>query len=343
VNKFQGMLFFQWLNLKVNKQELISKQVKANTILLLTASIWGFTFVVQRASMEHVGPYLFNALRFMLGTLALVPIRLYFKNRMPRFKHTPLSTTLKCGFFAGIVIFAGASFQQVGLMTTTAGKSGFITGLYVIIVPMIGIFLGNYSEPNTWIGAMFSTIGLYFLCMTESLTISWGDTLTLFCAVCFALHVVLISIFSQKNDPILLSMVQFAVCAILSLIVAVSIEPMNVDKILIAGPGICFCGFFSVGIGYTLQVVGQLNANPTHAAIILCLEGVFAALCGWLFLNEQMSSKAMLGAGLMFSGMIISHFKFRRTHFRFTLLYLIVYKFINSLFLMNYYLTLPNA
>ena len=289
-----------------------TKQFKANVILLFTAFIWGFTFVVQRASMLHVGPYLFNALRFMLGTLSLIPVYFFLKNRTKRFKHTPFQSTLRCGLFAGIAIFAGASFQQVGLVTTTAGKSGFITGLYVIIVPMIGIVLGNYSGLNTWIGAVCSAIGLYFLCMTESLTISFGDTLTLLCAVCFAIHVVMISLFTQKNDPILLSMIQFAVCAILSLIVAVCIEPIQIDGILQAGLAICFCGFFSVGVGYTLQVVGQFNANPTHAAIILCLEGVFAAICGWLFLNEQMTSRSILGAVLMVSGMIISHIEFRQ-------------------------------
>jgi drug/metabolite transporter (DMT)-like permease len=287
-----------------------SKQIKANIILLLTAFIWGFTFVAQRASMLHVGPYLFNALRFTLGTLSLIPIWFFLKNRMERFKHTPLRTTLICGLFAGIAIFAGSSFQQVGLVTTTAGKSGFITGLYVIIVPVIGMLWGNYSGLNTWLGAFFSAIGLYFLCMTESLTISWGDTLTLFCAVCFAFHVILIAIFSQKNDPILLSMFQFAVCACLSLTVALCIEPFQIDGILNAGPAICFCGFFSVGVGYTLQVVGQLNANPTHAAIILCLEGVFAAICGWLFLEEQMTSRSISGAILMVLGMIISHINF---------------------------------
>ena len=289
-----------------------SKQIKANVILLLTAFIWGFTFVAQRASMLHVGPYLFNALRFMLGTLSLIPVYFFLKNRMTRFKQTPLRSTLVSGLIVGISIFAGSSFQQVGLVTTTAGKSGFITGLYVIIVPIIGILFGSYSGLNTWIGALLSAVGLYFLCMTESLTISWGDTLTLLCAVCFAIHVILISIFSKKNDPILLSMIQFGVCAILSLTVAMCVETIQIDGILNAGPAICFCGLFSVGVGYTLQVIGQLNANPTHAAIILCLEGVFAAICGWLFLDEQMTSRSILGAGLMLFGMIISHINFRR-------------------------------
>jgi len=291
---------------------LQSKQIKANAILLLTALIWGFTFVAQRASMLHVGPYLFNALRFMLGTLSLIPVYFVLKNRMTRFQNTPLRTTIRSGVFAGFAIFAGASFQQVGLVTTTAGKSGFITGLYVIIVPFIGFFLGSSSGLNTWIGAVFSAVGLYFLCMTESLVISIGDTLTLLCAVCFAIHVIMISAFSQKNNPILLSMVQFAVCSILSLMFAVCIEPIQIDGILHVGLAICFCGFISVGIGYTLQVVGQLEAHPSHAAIILCLEGVFAAICGWLFLNEQMSSRSILGGGLMFLGMIISHINFSR-------------------------------
>lgn len=284
-----------------------TKHIKANVILLLTAFIWGFTFVAQRASMLHVGPYLFNALRFMLGFLSLIPIWFLLRKRMTRFKHTPLSSTLICGFFAGVAIFTGASFQQVGLLTTTAGKSGFITGLYVIIVPIIGIFWGNFSGVNTWMGAVLSAIGLYYLCMTETLAISLGDTLTLLCAVCFAIHVILISVFSQKNDPILLSMIQFAICSIFSFVFAAFTETIQIEGILKAGPAICFCGCFSVGVGYTLQVIGQLNANPTHAAIILCLEGVFAAIGGWLFLEEQMTSRSILGAALMFSGMIVSH------------------------------------
>jgi len=274
-------------------------------ILLFTAIIWGYTFVVQRASMLHVGPYLFNALRFMLGSLSLIPVWFLFRNRMTRFRHTPLRSTFVCGLFAGLAIFTGASLQQVGLLTTTAGKSGFITGLYVIIVPVIGIFWGSYPGLRTWIGAVFSATGLYFLCMTELLTISWGDTLTLLCAVCFAIHVIMISAFTQKNDPILLSMIQFAICSFLSFIIAAFTEPIKIAGILKAGTAICFCGCFSVGVGYTLQVIGQRNANPTHAAIILCSEGVFAALSGWLFLDEQMTSRSILGAALMFIGMII--------------------------------------
>jgi len=279
---------------------------RSNAILLLTAFIWGSAFVAQRSSINHIGPYLFNAMRFSLGSISLIPVWLILKKRTDSHPKNNLRATLYYGFLAGAAIFLGASFQQVGLMTTTAGKSGFITGLYVVIVPLINMLWGVYSGFNTWVGAIFSAIGLYFLCMTESLILSTGDFLTLLCAFFFAFHVIMISSFSRKTDPILLSMIQFAVCAILSFIIAIISETIQMESIRRTALAICYCGFISVGIGYTLQVVGQKDANPDHAAIILCLEGVFAAICGWIILYEQMSSRAIFGAALMLSGMIIS-------------------------------------
>ena len=287
-----------------------SRTLKADGLLLLTAVIWGFAFVAQRLGMEHVGPFGFNGVRFALGCLVLLPP--LFRNGLHHDtpssrKVEPFSSaSLGGGLLAGLVLFCGASFQQVALVYTTAGKAGFITGLYVILVPVIGIALGHRTHAGTWIGTFLAAVGLYLLSVTEQFTFAPGDLLVLVGAFFWAGHVLIIGWLSPRQDPLKLAFVQYATCAALSLLVSAGIEPNAVDGYLSAAIPILYGGILSVGVAYTLQVVAQKHANPAHAAIILSLEAVFAALGGWIILGETLTPRGLLGCTLMFAGMLAS-------------------------------------
>jgi drug/metabolite transporter (DMT)-like permease len=284
------------------------KALRADILLLLTSCIWGFAFVAQRTGMEYVGPFTFNGIRFVLGSLSLLPLIFFLKRKAARAR-TASTVTPKRLFLsslaAGVCLFIAASLQQVGIIYTTAGHSGFITGLYVVLVPIAGIFLGRKTGFPTWIGAAFTLTGLYFLSAAGNLdSINPGDIITAVSAAFWTLHVLLIDALVRKTDPLQLSSGQFACCGILSLVVAFfteSFEPVSVLNGIIP---ILYGGLCSVGIAYTLQVVAQQDAPPAHASIILCLEGVFAAAGGVLILSEPLGRWTLLGFILMFCGML---------------------------------------
>ena len=275
--------------------------LRSNILLLITAAIWGFAFVFQRTGMEHVGPFTFNAARFALGTLSLLPVWWWLNSRSTE---KPSSNVFYYGSVAGIFLFCGSTFQQVGIQYTTAGKAGFITGLYIVIVPIIALFFGQYTRKETWIGGALALIGLYLLSVTDDLRLEYGDTLVLIGSFFWAGHVLIIAKYSPKVSAISLSVIQFAVCALLSFAVALATETIETTSIIQAGEAILFTGLLSVGVAYTLQVVAQQNVHPAHAAIILSLEALFAAIGGWLLLNEILSVKALTGCGLMLTGIL---------------------------------------
>lgn len=289
---------------------LHTETLRSNLLLLLTSIIWGLAFVAQRVGMAHVGPFTFNGIRFALGAASLIPLALIMSRMQPAAIHSRSSAGRKelmaAGVLTGIALFCGASLQQVGLVYTTAGKAGFITGLYVVIVPLIGIFSHVKTKSWTWVGAVLAALGLYLLCVTEDFSIAWGDFLELVGAFFWAGHVLMIARFSPRMDPVLLSIFQFFTCSLLSLLTAMGFETIRLDGILQAGIPILYGGLCSVGIAYTLQVVAQKNAHPAHAAIILSLESAFAALGGWLMLDETLSLRGLTGCGLMLSAMMIS-------------------------------------
>ena len=293
--------------------------LKADLLLLVTAAIWGLAFVAQRVGMDYVGPYTYNALRFALGSLSLLPL-IYVNTRKERIDKPQIPrgngrAILVGGLIAGLALFAGSSFQQVGLVYTTAGNAGFITGLYVIMVPLLGLLWKQRPALGTWLGGILATSGLYFLSVTEGLTLAPGDFLVLISAFFWSVHVLVIGWLSPKMDSLKLSSVQFAVCSLLSLAVALSIETLEWSSILDAAVPILYGGLFSVGIAYTLQVVAQRHAHPAHSAILLSLEGSFAAFGGWLLLGEVLSPRGLLGCGLMLGGMLLSelsNYLFRR-------------------------------
>lgn len=281
------------------------QSIQADLLLLLVALIWGFGFVAQRVGMEHIGPYAFNGIRFLLGGLCLVPLALG-RNTVALVDKTRRIPLHKAGALAGIVLFIAATLQQVGLQYTTAGKAGFITGLYVVLVPMIGLALRQRTTAGTWIGAVSAAAGLYLLSVNEEFRIEPGDLLELIGAVFWAGHVLVLAYLSPRTAPVRLAMVQFFVCGALSLLVGIVLETITLQAIVEATVPILYGGVCSVGAGYTLQVVVQRKAHPSHAAILLSLESPFAALGGWLLLDEILSGRALLGCTLMLAGMLAS-------------------------------------
>ena len=281
-----------------------NKIYQADLMLLLTAAIWGSAFVAQRVGMNHVGPLTFNGIRFALGALVLVPLMGWRNGRIPKSEGTPLSLVYG-GLIAGVVLFAGATLQQIGLVYTTAGKAGFITGLYVIFVPILGYFMGLRLGLAGWAGAGLAAAGLYLLSVTESFTLAPGDFWVLIGAFFWAVHVLVLSRLSPKLDTIKLAGAQFTVCAFLSLIGAGLTETLTMEGLKGAAIPILYGGILSVGTAYTLQVVAQKDAPAIHAAIILSLEAVFSAIFGWLILGEVMNNRGITGCVLMLSGMLI--------------------------------------
>jgi len=283
--------------------------MKSNLLLLLTAVIWGFAFVAQRAGMEYLGPFTFNTARFTLGSLSLIPLLLINKKRkFAKEKFLPLKDKklLFGGLAAGTVLFLGAAFQQGGLVYTDAGKAGFITGFYVILVPILGLFIKQKTSLLTWLGATVAIVGLFFLSVNETFDVNIGDILVFIGAFFWAIQILVIGYYSTRVDPFQLAFSQFVVCAVLSFVVALLTETIIIQSILYAYLPILYAGLFSVGIAFTIQVVAQREAHPANAAIIMSLEAVFAVLGGWMILNESIPMRGFLGCLLMLIGMIVS-------------------------------------
>lgn len=289
-----------------------NKALQADGILLLVAVIWGFAFVAQIKGMDHMAPFFFNGIRFLLGGLSLLPVYYFLNKRRPDNPAHEKHLSKIWGPVLGIILFFASSMQQIGLQYTTAGNSGFITGLYIIIVPVMGILLGQSTRPNTWAGGLIALIGLYFLTVSKEMTLNPGDMITIGTSVLYAIQIIILSRVARRINPIELSVIQFFVCGISSLLVAYVLEPMSFNAISNSIVSLLYAGILSTGVGFTIQVIGQRDAIASHAAIILGLEAVFAVLGGWLILNEQLGIKGLVGCGLMLLGMIISRLQFGR-------------------------------
>ncbi len=284
---------------------------KSDLILFLVAFIWGVAFVAQRSGMEHVGPFTFNGLRFLLASITLLPFLIFSEKESDKgkgqSKQKEKSQLIKFGFISSFFLFAGISFQQVGLVYTTAGKAGFITGLYVVIIPVVGfIFKLHKTSIYTWTGAILAAVGMYFLSVTSQFTIGFGDFLVLICSFCFAGHVLVIARFANNHKAIHLSFIQSIIVSIVSMTIAFTFEDVNIKGILNAALPIFYGGFFSSAIAYSLQIYAQKKSHPAHASIIMSFETVFAAIAGWIILNEILSSRALVGCGLILVGILIS-------------------------------------
>lgn len=293
-------------------------QLRNSLLLLLTATIWGTAFVAQSVGMEYVEAFTFTFARSIVGGLVLIPCiwflhrcRASETNQILSIGESKKTLITKTEWFGGIccglALCVASNFQQIGIAHTTVGKAGFITALYVVIVPIIGLFFRKRVSIIIWFCVVLSVIGLYLLCMTEgSFSLGYGDFLVLICAILFSIHIMVIDYFSPKGDGVIISCIQFFVCGIVSGIVMLFVETPTMTNILAAKMPILYAGVLSSGVAYTLQIVGQKNVNPTVASLILCLESVVSALAGWLILHEALSMRELVGCVLMFIAIVLA-------------------------------------
>ncbi len=277
----------------------------ADGLLLVTAMIWGFAFAAQRSGMRDMGPFAYSAARFALGTLSLLPLLALRKRPRPASRR-PLPARAAWTALAGLVLFLGVNFQQLGLVRTTAANAGFITTLYVILVPLAGLFLGRSPGARAWAGAGLAVAGLYVLGFQEGFTMAPGDLLELVGALFWTIHILLINRLVTRMDALEIAVGQVVTCSVLSLAVALVREPAPFRGLVPAAIPILVGGLLSIGVAYTLQIVAQKTAHPAHASIILSMEALFAGIGGVLFLREPLTGRLVSGGLLMLAGMALS-------------------------------------
>lgn len=279
---------------------------KSTILLFLTAIIWGFAFVAQRVGAEFVGAFTFNGVRFMLGACSLIPVILLFEREKIDLKL--LKNNVLPGILAGVVLFIASTLQQYGVeITQSAGKAGFLTGLYTVLVPLIRFVMGKKTSVLTFIGAVFAVTGLFFLCMTgDEISFGLGDVVLIVGAFFWAGHILVVDKFVHTTSPLKFSLIQFVICGILSLIFAFILEDIEFSAIKSAGIPILYGGIMSVGVAYTCQILGQKESDPTFASIVFSTESVFSAIGGALLLNEIMSGRGYFGCVLIFIGIVLS-------------------------------------
>ncbi|WP_287991041.1 DMT family transporter [Ruminococcus sp.] len=281
------------------------KNLKGSIMLIITALIWGTAFVAQSKGMDYIGPFTYNALRTLLGGIVLIPVIALFRRSKSTQKNTPSKTTVKGGILCGTVLFAASSLQQAGISMTTAGKAGFVTALYIIIVPVLGLFLGKRPRPVIWICAAGALAGFYLLCIKEDFAVSGGDLLVLAGAVFFAVHIMVIDKFNDMGaDGMVMACLQFFTAGTIMLICMFIFEKPVLSSISDAKLTILYTGIMSCGVAYTLQILGQRQTEPARATMLMSLESVFAALSGWVILNEKLSPREICGCALVFSAVL---------------------------------------
>lgn len=304
----------------------MKKEFRNSLLLLLTALIWGIAFVAQREGGAEAGPYTFNCIRSLIGAIVLLPVIKLPGHRTSEQKSRTTTDRKQLwlgGISCGIILFVASTFQQLGMYYgTTAGKAGFLTTCYILIVPILGLFLGKKCRWNIWVSVMIAVIGLYFLCMTDEFTIQFSDGLLLLCAVSFSVHILVIDHFSPLVDGVKLSCIQFFVCGVLGLIPMIGVDMQH--SALGAGMvlealgtwdawlPILYAGILSCGVGYTLQVIGQEGINPAVASLLLSLESVFSVLAGMVILHETMSGRELLGCVLVFAAVLFARQSFEK-------------------------------
>lgn len=281
--------------------------LKSSLLLFLAAFIWGVAFVAQSVGMDYMGPLTFNGARFLMGSLVLLPFVLIKRKQNKRAGKAPasLKTTIIGGVCCGLALCSAALFQQYGIMYTTVGKAGFITTLYIILVPFFGIFLRKKIQRKVWIGAVIAAAGMYLLCMSERLALSRGDTLVFICAILFSVHILVIDYFSPMADGVELSCIQFLTAGIIGSMGAILFEQPTLQCLIDGIIPLAYAGILSSGVAYTLQVIGQKDMDPTVASLILSMESVFSALAGWMILHQKLSGRELFGCVLVFMAVIL--------------------------------------
>ncbi|MDE5598342.1 MAG: DMT family transporter [Lachnospiraceae bacterium] len=285
--------------------------IRQSCLLFLTALIWGVAFVAQSAGMDYVQPFTFNAVRCMIGGIVLIPcigiLKLYKKEPVRQGEQKVQQKILyKGGVICGILLFIASNLQQFGIQYTTVGKAGFLTALYIIIVPFLGIFLHRRVGKKVWLGVVLALCGLYLLCIKEEFKLAIGDALMIMCAFAFSFHIMVIDRFSPKVESVKMSCIQFFVCGILSAVCMFIFEQPQISQILAAWQPILYAGVMSCGVAYTLQIAAQEGMNPTVASLILSMESVFSVLAGWILLHETLSRKELAGCLFMFIAIILA-------------------------------------
>lgn len=285
--------------------------LRQSLLLFLTAVIWGVAFVAQSAGMAYVGPFTYNGVRSILGGLVLLPCIVLLDRVRGIAKESvngihQRNQLVMGGLCCGLILFAASSFQQLGIQYTSVGKAGFITAMYILLVPIMGLFIHKKVGLKVWIGVAFAVCGLYLLCMNGGLRLEMGDALVLVCALIFSLHILVIDYFSPKVDGVRMACIQFWVCGILSMICSFLFESPQLNSILAAWKPVCYGGIMSCGVAYTLQIVGQKDMNPTVASLILSLESVVSVIAGFLILHQTMSRRELLGCCLMVVAIVLA-------------------------------------
>ena len=284
----------------------------SSLLLFLAACIWGVAFVAQSVGMDYMGPCTFNGIRFLIGGTVLLPlvyVRVKKKKITP--EELPPALTLKGGICCGLAICAASLCQQIGIMETTVGKAGFITTLYIIIVPVFGMFLRKKVPGKVWIAAAVAAVGMYMLCINESFSVSRGDAFVFLCAIIFAVHILVIDYFSPKTDGVALSCIQFYTAGIICTVAAFAVETPTWGQFVSGIVPILYAGVMSCGVAYTLQIIGQKNVEPTVASLILSMESVVSVLAGWVILGQELSSKELAGCVLVFAAVILVQYNGR--------------------------------
>ena len=295
------------------------KALRGSLLLLLGAVIWGAAFAAQRAGMDHVGPFTFSGVRMLLAGIVMIPASMLSRRKAGPVTAEVQKKQRRGGLICGLLLFFATSLQQIGLVYTSAGKAGFITALYVVLVPVAGwVFLRKQPGKMIWAGVGLAVIALYLLCVpAEGFVIEKGDALLLGCAVCFTGQILCVDHYAPQVDGLTLARDEFLITGALSMIIAVFTEEIRMDGILEAAFPIIYSGIFSGAVGYSLQIIGQRDVNPTVASLVMCLEAVFAVLTGAILLGERMTGREIVGCVLMFCAVILAQlsaaFKGNRT------------------------------
>lgn len=291
--------------------------MKNNAMLLLTALIWGCAFVAQSVGMDYVGPFTFNAVRSLIGAAVLLPVialmdRLEGKDKKKSEKKGDTRTLILGGVCCGIALGVASSLQQIGIQYTTVGKAGFITAMYIVIVPLMGVFVGRKVRPVIGLCVVIAVAGLYFLCMKGGFSLGGGDLMVMICAVAFSVHILVIDYFSPLVDGVRMSAIQFLVAGLMCSVPMFLWEQPQPAVILSAWAPILYAGVLSCGVAYTLQILGQKGADPVVASLLLSLESVFSVLAGWVILGQALSARELFGCALMFGAIILAQLPERK-------------------------------
>lgn len=284
------------------------KKIISTILLFVAAIIWGSAFVAQSVGMDSIGPYMFNVVRNIVSGLALIPVifildKMNIKSNKKKKEYTR-KQLLTAGIITGTALFFGSALQQVGIQYTTTAKSGFITALYIVLVPVLSLFLGKKNKPKIWLCVALATVGFYFLSIKSGFTINKGDLLTLAAALSFSVHILTVDHFIPIVDGVRMSCIQFFIAGIISIVPAVIFETFEISAVQAAIIPILYTGLLSGAVGYTFQIVSQEHVEPAIASLILSLESVFAALAGWLILNQTLTPRELFGCAIVFAAIL---------------------------------------